>query len=380
MPIRIGAGPDGRLKAALVDDDGNPLPWPDRSEDEAETPDGLAELAARFWQEKEGFSGAAAVAAQILKDQSNSGAAYAQVMDAAKPQVPLISHALPAIRKAERRAAENAWHPRRPFVRGQKLALDDDGFADLGNAVLAAWLIQIPRRVRLWERERAEEGWASRPRAEFDQEMIEVGERTELRDLLDHVGALDDAINGPFRIDDDYPPEKLRDVYRRWEQALRSAETFAVVAVKDIAFPAASDLPRTLREALAALTPWERHTPIARLGPCPITRELRQLVMAFFRGEPLASPALDAEQYAAESPTSKRDRDERFIAEGLGWIDQGRLANGNAAAEALVALHGVSHIPVEVAQRGCIHANSKVAATKRLGEKINRALKQRLNG
>jgi hypothetical protein len=158
------------------------------------------------------------------------------------------------------------WTPRRPYVPTQKLPLDDSGFAILGNALLAVW----------WNALRRQRGHDRRAEGQ------EASESVELRDVLDREEVLDDAFAGPFRPDGDYLSESLDDLSQRVQAALNSAEWFAMVSISTIDFSRCPPLPVALQDALAAASPSERRTPIARLRPSSITRELRSFVIDYF--------------------------------------------------------------------------------------------------
>lgn len=154
------------------------------------------------------------------------------------------------------------------FVPGRRLRLDDDGYAILGNALLAAWFSRLH--------------WARQP--EGRELRFEAGERMELRDLLDFHGVLDDAFAGPYRASGDYPLETLAEFEERLDTALNGTAPFARLSLGMIDLADHSGLSEGLIAALETLAPGELRTPIARLGPCLITRELRRLVMDYFRG------------------------------------------------------------------------------------------------
>jgi hypothetical protein len=333
MPLRISVGPDG---ARLIGDDGKPVSGvadtgeahqaeafalgaalahaADASGVSVASPSLTYLLAQEIEAQRQSLLGVApgesgidymirnstaAIAAEIQRGLGGGleqSQALAQVDHAKSLKEAAVQGALalgglrsgpkmPNIPRPQIALNHGPWQPRRPFAQGQKVTLDDDGFAILGNAVLATYLAQIPRRRRLMERVRSGSEPALLGKVETEKTMQEAGERTELRDLLDSEGVLDDALgDGPFSIHDDSGTESLNDVYRRWESALQSAESFAMVAIKDLAFQAEGVLPEGLRSALVTLSPGELRTPIARLGPCPITRELRSLVIGYFRG------------------------------------------------------------------------------------------------
>ena len=193
-----------------------------------------------------------------------------------------------------------AWTPRRPHVPDQRYALDDDGCSVLGNALLAAWFNRLQQSNRC-----PSEGLRA-----------EVSERTELRDLLEREGMLHDAFAGPYRLSGDYQPESMSECEDRLEAALNSSEAFARLSVGMIDFGPSAALPSGLPSALAALTPFERRQPIARLGPCHITRELRQLVHVYLRGQ-MPETAEDAERQAkaAGGPRTRSERARQKLVE-----------------------------------------------------------------
>lgn len=254
MPVRITDGPNG-LKATVIGDDSAP------ADETFPTPLSFAEIRHL-----------------ALVAQSNSGI-----------QLPLKHPAPPLV-----------WSPRRPFITGQTLRMDDSGFSILGNALLAAW-------------------WNGKHRDPARDEDLrrEVSERTELRDLLEYEGVLDDAFAGPFRPDGDYAPESLGSVARRLEAAVNSNEWFAMVSVNVIDFTGLAQMPPDLAEALAAASPAERRTPIARLGPCRITRALRGLVIDCFRqGRVNSTPVVPAAS-GKGGPRSGAERARERAARGV---------------------------------------------------------------
>lgn len=342
MPVRIVAGPNGH-KTVLVGEDGEPLAAGISSGDgqdalanalaaaivnaalTASCPPESPTLMALMAREIEAFrgsalgSGDAETGAQFLQRLGfvPSAAEYfreAFGAAAARPEFAKVKAGYLSLAPEDNEMAKpfrvtapgNVWIPRRQWVQGRKVSLDDDGFAIIGNAVLATYLAQIPRRRRLHERIRS--GSEPAQLGEIDKERQEVGERCELRDLLDFEGVLEDALGGPFAIDGEYPPESLTEVYRRWELALQSAESFAMVAIKDVAFQSEVALPGGLRSALADLNHGERRTPLARLGPCPITRELRSFVINYFRERRTESQLRSAVPRKAGGPLAGRER------------------------------------------------------------------------
>jgi hypothetical protein len=159
------------------------------------------------------------------------------------------------------------WSPRNPIPGpGHLMCMDEAGFSILGNAVLAAW----------WN------GSHRQACRETDLRQ-EASQRTELRNLLEYEGVLDDAFTGPFRTSGEYVPESLSEFAQRLDAALNSAEWFARVSLNLVDFSRLDKVPPYLSDTLAVASPAERRTPIARLGPCTITRALRTFVIEYFR-------------------------------------------------------------------------------------------------
>ncbi len=418
MRVRVADGPDG-LKVTLVGSDGSPISdLGDGSASEQEVAGSLAEvmahtallvgcpptspslsaiMAREFEASRDAILGVGAaesganfflrnqvrqLAAEIhsgivdeaaqaralaSSDQVKERERAALLTEIYRTQLPLGGPTLRPVSRISAPRVPVMWQPRRPYVHGQALRLDDSGFAVLGNSLLAAWFSRQhqPRP----------------PGGNADRQ--EASERTELRDLLQRDGILDAAFTGPYGLSMDGPLETIADAERRLEAALNSPEMFAMLSIRDIDFASLHDLPQSLALELRAVASDEMRSPIAQLGPRPITRELRNLVLSYFRkvrttpigfdlparkpGGPRSDPG------AATVPAVKRDH--KFISEGVEFVRSGVCRSANAAAKAVVKQYGFAPDEREAFNCGKTVAASEAAAVDRLQRGISKVLK-----
>ncbi|OIQ67135.1 hypothetical protein GALL_512880 [mine drainage metagenome] len=152
-----------------------------------------------------------------------------------------------------------------------KLALDDDGVAVLGNALLLGYLWRLLQR---------REGLPfSYDRAlDARNERRETSERIALREALADFGSLDGQIEGPL---DEQPIEPIAESHRRWREALNSNSEIATLRAVDLDIPNG----HPLESIISPLPVYDRRTPFAKLGPTAATREIIGFLMPRLRGE-----------------------------------------------------------------------------------------------
>lgn len=164
---------------------------------------------------------------------------------------------------------------------GEKLQLDDDGFALLGNALLLGYMVK--GSTSYFERQTLRRGGYSV--SSDDRERYCASERVELRDVLDTAGALGDWLYGPFNPKIENALGPLDKAFQRPLDVAASDLPIARLRLKDVAFSADDVRVFDLAEALQNGHPYELRTPLARLGPTALTRQVLALVLAYFRGE-----------------------------------------------------------------------------------------------
>lgn len=219
--------------------------------------------------------------------------------------------------------------------------LSDGEAVTVGLAVLLAYLVDGAEWFRNRAELRAVLGGKPLPlsQEEAAQRAAIDGEARELRDVLDHAGALDAALSA-------MPAGPISEVFEGWRTFAASADPVAALRLPDLPEPikAAPEV----RGALAAAERWQARQPIARQGTAPVVRALRRWALRYFRetsgadliGAPSAGPAVEAAaahpaggaQLTGGAAKVQRDAMAALKRFGLAKADAGKLRRADASA------------------------------------------------
>ena len=139
-----------------------------------------------------------------------------------------------------------------------RVVLDDDGFRVLANALLLAW----------WKPGYIDD---DRARRAVNTELC------RLRDFLRAEGVIAPEI-------DSIDGGNLTEFAARMDALGLSPAAFAQVEIKDLSPPNGEQFPLELMQCLANAHRSELRMNIARMGRCPLTLALRDLVIRYFEG------------------------------------------------------------------------------------------------
>ena len=173
---------------------------------------------------------------------------------------------------------------RRYKMGSENFTLNDKGFAVLGNALLLGYRVQAAGMWFGTPEERQERMDRRRTDEEFARgERQAAYEGRELREVLEFAGVLDDRLEAPFNVSGKYPPETFTVLSDRLNAVVNSDADIARLCLGDVEFPAAVAERYGIADALAAANAYEFRMPFARLGPTPLTRSIKGLVVDWFK-------------------------------------------------------------------------------------------------
>lgn len=156
---------------------------------------------------------------------------------------------------------------------GDKLKLDDDGFAILGNALLLGYMANrakfhfMPKALKTPEL--------------YQNDRVEAGERKELYEVLDRAGALGNWYCGGFDPLLEAAVQPIGMVYQRSLDVAAADSPLAKLRLMDIDFGSLA-MRGVLADALKTAVSYELRMPLARLGPTDLTRAVLKLVLEYF--------------------------------------------------------------------------------------------------